>query len=79
MNWQDDRTMSGRQFKTVIKQLGMTQAGAARFVGVAERTARRYITGEMRIPVAVALLLRAMVYYAEAPIVPPRKRGRGKA
>jgi len=76
MTWQTDRTMTGRQFKTIIKQLGMTQAGAARFLGVAERTARRYITGEMKIPVACVLLLRGMVEFDELPIVPARKAKR---
>ena len=33
-NWQYERTLSPRQFETIIKQLGMTLVGAGRYIGV---------------------------------------------
>ena len=35
MNWQTDRAMTPRQFKLTIARLRMTQAAAARYLGVA--------------------------------------------
>ena len=73
--WQFEREMTPRQFERTIKQLGLSQAAAARFLGHSERQARRYVTGEAKVPVAEALLLRALLTYGEAPVVPPWKRG----
>jgi len=67
--------MTGRQYKLIIKQLGLNQAAAGRYTGVSARTSRRYITGEAEVPTATALLLRALVAYQEEPVVPKWKRG----
>ena len=37
--------MTGRQYKLIIKALGLNQAAAGRYTGVAASTSRRYITG----------------------------------
>ena len=50
--------------------LGIDQAKCARFLGISERTTRRYIRGEIPIPPAHALLLRAMVRLRAKPVVP---------
>jgi len=71
-DWQKDREMTPRQFKMVVKQLGLTQAGAGRYVGVSERTARRFISGHAEIPASVVLLLRACVALDIKPRVPTR-------
>ena len=88
MTWQNDdvRTMTSAQYKRVVKSLGMSQAGAGRFLGASERTATRYVSGAAKIPTPVVMLLRSMVYHGEVPRVPPvprpkrrpRPRRRGK-
>jgi DNA-binding transcriptional regulator YiaG len=75
MSWQLERTMTPRQFELIIKRLGLSQAAAARYLGHSERQARRYVTGEARIPEAEAMLLRSLVATGVAPIVPPWIRG----
>jgi len=70
MSWQTERTMTPRQFRSAIKSLGMTQAGAGRYLGLSERTARRYIKGDATPSAAEVLLLRSMIHHGEMPIVP---------
>jgi len=70
MSWQTDRAMTPRQFKITIKMLGMTQAASARYLGVSERTAHRYVSGEAEVPASVALLLRSLIHHGEVPAAP---------
>lgn len=49
--------MTPDEFRAELSRLGMTQAGAARFLKVDERTIRRWATGDKEVPEAVALLL----------------------
>jgi DNA-binding transcriptional regulator YiaG len=53
--------MTSQQYGTAIAKLGLSQRRAGRFLGVDERTSRKWIAGESRIPHAVALLLRLMI------------------
>lgn len=53
--------MTPKQYQTAIDQLGLSQRGAGRFLGVDERTSRKWIAGDSRIPESVAKLLRLMV------------------
>ena len=69
-NWQYERTLSPRQFETIIKQLGMTLVGAGRYIGVSERTVRRMVKGQAYIPASVVLLLRSLEAHGETPVVP---------
>jgi DNA-binding transcriptional regulator YiaG len=62
--------MTPRQFKLTIARLRMTQAAAARYLGVSERTAHRYANGETKIQAAEALLLRALIHHHEEPHIP---------
>ena len=73
--WQHERTMTPRQFERTIKALGLSQAAAARYLGHSERQARRYVTGEAKVPEAEALLLRSLLASGEVPVVPAWKRG----
>ena len=50
--------MTAKQLRTALKQLGLTQVGAAAKLGVAPRTMRYWVAGERRIPEPVAILLR---------------------
>jgi hypothetical protein len=74
MSWQKQREMTGLQFKLVTRRLGMSRAGAGRFLGVSEATTRRWVLDENRIPVAVVMLLRAMVELQIEPVVPEWER-----
>jgi hypothetical protein len=53
--------MTPTQYATAIKALGLSQRGAAKVLGVDERTSRKWIAGDSRIPHSVALLLRLMI------------------
>jgi DNA-binding transcriptional regulator YiaG len=49
------------QYRTAIEKLGLSQRGAAAFLGVDERTSRRWALGEAQIPQSVAMLLKLMI------------------
>jgi predicted transcriptional regulator len=54
-------TMTALQYKRALDQLGLSRGGAAGFLGVSERTAWRYASGDVEVPPAVAMLLRLMI------------------
>ena len=49
--------MSPQQFRDVLRRLRLSQVQAARRLSVNERTVRRWVAGDSRIPESVALLL----------------------
>jgi DNA-binding transcriptional regulator YiaG len=53
--------MTPNQYAEAIERLGLSQRGAGRFLGVDERTSRKWIAGDARIPNSVAKLLRLMI------------------
>lgn len=53
--------MTPNQYSAAIEKLGLSQRGAAAFLGIDERQSRRWIAGDARIPEAVAKLLRLMI------------------
>jgi DNA-binding transcriptional regulator YiaG len=53
--------MTPDQYRTAIAKLGLSQRGAALFLGVNERTSRSWASGQSRIPVAVAKLLNVLI------------------
>jgi DNA-binding transcriptional regulator YiaG len=53
--------MTPTQYATAIEKLSLSQRGAGKFLGVDERTSRKWIAGDARIPEAVAKLLRLMI------------------
>jgi hypothetical protein len=59
--------MRHNEYRDAIAALNLTQVAAARFVKVDERTSRRWATGEIPIPHAVALLLRVMLAWNISP------------
>jgi DNA-binding transcriptional regulator YiaG len=75
MNWQHERTMSPEEYAWIISRLGLDQAKLGRYLGVSERTSRRYVRGEARIPPAEVLLLRALVVFKVKPLVPQWRKG----
>jgi hypothetical protein len=70
MTWQQNRTMTGAEFQATISRLGMQQHHAAKWLGITERQARRYVLGDTPVPTATVLLLRAMAHHREQPMVP---------
>lgn len=52
--------MTLTQYRAALDRLGLTQAGAAKFLGISIRSAHGYANGEP-IPEAIAKLLRLMV------------------
>jgi len=48
----------------------MSEREAARFLGVSERTVRRYIAGGTMIPTSVVLPLWSMIAHGDMPVVP---------
>lgn len=53
--------MTALQYRASIEKLGLSQRGAAAFLGVDERTSRRWALGEAQIPESVSLLLKLMI------------------
>jgi DNA-binding transcriptional regulator YiaG len=53
--------MTPKQFEDAIAKLGLSQVGAARFLKLSDRTVRKWVAGEARIPGSVAMLLRLMI------------------
>lgn len=50
--------MTPKQLQRFLDEHGLSQRGAAREIGIGERTMRRYIAGEAKLPRAVEFALR---------------------
>jgi transcriptional regulator with XRE-family HTH domain len=50
--------MPSAELRELIQSLGLTQAAAAKFVGVEPRTLKRWLAGGAPVPHSVILLLR---------------------
>lgn len=48
--------MTPTQLRTTLARIGLTQAGAARLIGVGDRTFRRWACDEQSIPVPIVRL-----------------------
>jgi hypothetical protein len=53
--------MAPKGYLYLLEKLGLSQRGAARFLGIAERTSRNYASGERAIDPRTAMLLELMV------------------
>lgn len=53
--------MTPAQYKAAIERLSLSQRAAGAFLGVDERTSRRWIAGDAAVPESVAKLLRLMI------------------
>jgi hypothetical protein len=51
------------EYRKALKALGLSQEGAARFLHFDERRARRWASGQARVPWIVSALLRVMLRY----------------
>lgn len=52
--------MTPKQFNTTIQKLGLSQVGAAKLLGISDRTARRY-AAKGEVPEPTAKLLRLAI------------------
>jgi hypothetical protein len=71
--WQLERTMTADQYAEVIKDLGLSLAASARYLGISTTTAARYKRGTATVPEAHAMLLRAVRDLGVQLVVPPWK------
>ena len=53
--------MTAAQYKAAIKQLGLSQVAAGRWLGISPRQSQSYALGEYPVPEPVAKLLRLMI------------------
>lgn len=53
--------MTPKQYAEALTRLGLSQRAAGKFLGVDERTSRKWIAGTNRVPESVAMLLRLMI------------------
>ena len=53
--------MSADEYRDAIAQLDLSQAAAARLIGVDERTSRRWATGERDVPPPAERFLRYLI------------------
>lgn len=56
--------MTGPELQKLIDKLKTTQVGAARELGLDPRTIRRYIAGDLDIPLTVQYAMRWLVHIA---------------
>jgi plasmid maintenance system antidote protein VapI len=54
------RPLTGAQLQKLLDRAGMSQRGAARAMGIDERTMRRYVAGDAEIPRVVELAMRCL-------------------
>ena len=53
--------MTADEYSDAIAQLGLSQNGAARLLGVDERTSRRWVSGERDVPEPAARFLQYLI------------------
>jgi hypothetical protein len=53
--------MTAAQYREAIAALGLSQAAAAEFLGVADRSSRRWALGEREVPPPVERFLRFLI------------------
>jgi DNA-binding transcriptional regulator YiaG len=53
--------MTSDEFRAALDALGLTQGGAARLLGVDERTSRRWANGERDVPPPAQRFLRYLI------------------
>jgi transcriptional regulator with XRE-family HTH domain len=51
-----------RQLRKLLEKAGLTQTGAARLIGLTDRTMRRYVSGETPVPRVVICALLYVIH-----------------
>lgn len=57
--------MTGGQLQKLLDSAGLSQRGAAKEIGISERTMRRYIVSKSSIPKCVEFALRWLIHTRE--------------
>lgn len=52
--------MTGGQLQKLLDRAGLSQRGAAKALGINERTMRKYVAGDAEIPKVVELAIRCL-------------------
>lgn len=60
--------MDANQYRSAIKALGLNQTKAARFLGIAGSSSRRYAQGKSPVPKQIAMLLSVMLHLQISPV-----------
>ena len=53
--------MTAAQLQKLLDRAGLSQRGAAKAIGINERTMRKYVSGESAIPLTVGYALRWVI------------------
>jgi hypothetical protein len=61
------QAISPERFKWLLDRLGLSKRGAARFLGINERTARNYAEGRSPVDPATSMLLEVLVKHKIEP------------
>jgi len=75
--WDIKRDMDSHQYQQILKALELSRSAAARLLGCSQRTSSRYWSGQLKVPAAKAMLLRAYLDRGMRPVVPkwrPKRR-----
>jgi hypothetical protein len=52
--------MTAAQLQRLLDKMGETQVGMAKRIGISDRNMRRYVAGELPIPLVVEIAVRCM-------------------
>ena len=66
-DWRKVAAISPAEYERLLAALGLNQSSGARFLGVSDRTSRRYVAGEAEVPASAVKLLRLMLYLRFGP------------
>ena len=66
-DWRKVAAISPAEYERLLAALGLNQSSGARFLGVSDRTSRRYVAGEAEVPAAAVKLLRLMLHMRLGP------------
>ena len=53
--------MTAGEYRKALSKLGLSQEGAARYLGIGKRTSQAYALEELPVPDGVAVILRLLV------------------
>jgi plasmid maintenance system antidote protein VapI len=58
--------MTGGQLQKLLDRAGLSQRGAAKTLGINERTMRKYVAGDAEVPRVVELAVRRLAEHKES-------------
>lgn len=58
--------MTGHQLQKLLDRAGLSQRGAAKALGINERTMRKYVAGDSEIPRVVEIAVRCLAEHGSA-------------